>query len=143
MLQRPLADSLPFFNGNSSVPVITGYQLALSKTSTVEQAFTGARLVLGQLYLVQPRVTQTVRLTGICQPYVNLAIEILRSGHLDLERAVKAGELSLTEAAVMVRHPQRSFVDQFLTMSAAERADFGKRIGPVTIWDDVVTPCLT
>ena len=51
-----------------TVPTITGYALALTRTSAVERAFSAAKLVLGHLALTDPRVTQAARLARVSEP---------------------------------------------------------------------------
>jgi hypothetical protein len=126
-----------------STPAVTGYALALGKASAPECAFTAARLVLGWAHLVKPRLTQAARLARVSDSYVGAALEVLRSDpDLGLEGAVLRGELSLFEAAVLAKHPQRSLTKLFLTASAIELADLGKRAGPAVVWDRVIIPNL-
>jgi hypothetical protein len=122
---------------------VTGYWLALNKASASECAFTAARLVLGQLALVEPCGTQAARLARVSEAYVDAALDVLLSNpSLGLEAAVLKSELSLREAAVFAKHPRRNLTEQFLTASAAELADLGKRAGPAVVWDQMVIPNL-
>jgi hypothetical protein len=124
---------------NLSTPVVTGYLLALNKMSATERAFTAARLVLGQLSLVEPRATQAAKLARTPIAYVRAALEVLGNGP-EFEPAVCAGKMSLFEAAVLAKHPEPTLVDKFRTATAAERAVFAKATGPATLWDELISP---
>jgi hypothetical protein len=133
----------PNVNSNlvaDSAPAVTGYALALGKASASERAFTAAKLVLGWVVLIEPRVTQAARLARVCEPYVEAAIEVLRSGDPKLEAAVGRNDVSLFEAAVLARHPQPTLTQKFLAASATERADLAKTAGPAAIWDELIAP---
>jgi hypothetical protein len=121
---------------------VSGYKLALSQAPAPARAFIAARLVLGQLYLVKPRVTQACRLARVSQPYTDAAIDVLLFGDPELEARVHADELSLFEAAVLAKHPQPTLVDNFMAASAAELADLGKHAGTARVWDKVIIPNL-
>ena len=125
---------------NLSTPVpVTGYLLALNKMSAAERAFVAARLVLGQLSLVEPRATQAAKLARAPIAYVKAALEVLRSGP-KFEPAVCTGELSLFEAAVLALHPEPTLTEKFKTANAAERAVFAKAAGPAMLWDELIAP---
>ena len=127
---------------SNSAPTVTGYALALSKAPAWERAFVPARLVLGQLGLIEPRVSQASRLACVSEPYVDAAIAVLRSGNLDHESAVDRGELTLLEAAVLAKHPPRNLTEQFLTATSRELADLGRYAGPTMVWDELIVPNL-
>jgi hypothetical protein len=124
---------------NSPISTVTGYQLALSKAPATERAFTAAKLVLGQLAMVEPRTTQAAQLARVSLAYVKAALEVLRNGP-EFEPAVCTGELSLFEAAVLALHPEPTLTEKFKTANAAERAVFAKTTGPATLWDECVAP---
>jgi hypothetical protein len=124
----------------SSIPTVTGYGLALSKAPAAERAFTAAKLVLGQLYLIDPRVTQAARLARVSEPYVEAALEVLRSRDPDLEPLVRESNISLFAAAVLARYPEPTLTEKFMAASAAERADLAKTAGPAAIWDELIVP---
>jgi hypothetical protein len=110
--------------------------------SASERAFTAAKLVLGQLILIEPRVSQVSRLARVSVPYTEAAIEVLRFADPGLEAAVGKGEVSLFEAAVLARHPQPSLTQKFMAASAAERADLAKTVSPAVLWDELIVPSL-
>jgi hypothetical protein len=124
---------------NISTPVVTGYSLALGKTSAPERAFTAGKLVLGRVFLAEPRVTQAARLARLSIQYVEAALEVLCSGP-EFETAVCKGELSLFEAAVLVRHPEPTLAEKFMAATAAERVGLAKAVGPAAIWDELIVP---
>jgi hypothetical protein len=123
-----------------STPTVTGYALALGKASASERAFTAANLALGRLALIEPRVAQAARLARVCEPYVEAAIEVLRSNDPELETLVRDGKISLFEAAVLAKHPRPSLTEKFMAASAAERADLAKTAGPAVLWDELIAP---
>ena len=144
MLQS-LNVTYPNVNSNlaaDTTPTVTGYALALGKTSATERAFTAANLVLGRLALIEPRVTQAARLARVCEPYVEAAIEVLLSSEPELETLVRDGKISLFEAAVFAKHPRPSLTEKFMAASAAERADLAKTAGPAVLWDELIVPHL-
>jgi hypothetical protein len=108
---------------------ITGYALALSRASAAERAFIAAKLVLGYLALIDPRVTQAARLVRVSEPYVEAALEILRSGRPGLETGARNGTFSLFEAAVLAKYPEPALTDMFLVATPAERANLARPWG--------------
>src|SRR5271166_3636675 len=64
-----------FFNANQ-IPSVSGYSMALTKASAAARAFTAGKLVLGWVYLVEPRVTQAARLNRVSVPSVYAALDI-------------------------------------------------------------------
>jgi hypothetical protein len=138
MLFIPPNVKLP--DAESSIPTVTGYALALGKASATERAFIAANLVLGRLTLIEPRVTQAARLARVCEPYVDAALEILRSGNRGLQIGALDGTFSLFEAAVLAKNPVPALADMFLVATPAERANLAKTVGPAAIWDELIAP---
>jgi hypothetical protein len=129
----------PIHVKSNRAATVTGYALALGKTSAAERAFTAAKLVNGQVFLVEPRVTQAARLARTSVQYVKAALDVLRNGP-EFEPAVCMGELSLFEAAVLALHPEPTLVENFRTATPTERAVFAKAAGPATLWDECISP---
>jgi hypothetical protein len=123
-----------------NVPTVTGYALALSRGSASERAFTAAKLVLGRLALIEPRVTQAARLARVSEPYVEAALLILRTGDSNLEDRVLRGLYPLSTAAVLALYPEPTLTEKFQDSSAAERADLTKNVGVTAIWDELIAP---
>jgi len=113
--------------------------LALSKAAAPERALTAAKLVLGLVQLIEPRVTQAARLAHVSDPYVDAAVVVLRSGDMELIAAVAAGRVPLLEAAVLVKH---SLFERYVNGSPATRAEFARSMGPARTWDEMIVPYL-
>jgi hypothetical protein len=71
---------------------------------------------------------------------VEAAIALLEVGNAGLLSAVAAGQISLLEAAVLVKHPPKTLVETFAASSRADREALAKTAGPATIWDELVAP---
>jgi hypothetical protein len=143
-----MQDSCRYRGGSAAVntfpttPVITGYTLALSKSSAAYRAFRAGDLVLGHCQLIYPRVTQAARLARVSTPYALAAIELLRSGVEDLILAAKTGKLPLLKAAVLARHPRKSLAETYLAADADERLDLGRIVAVETVFDTAISPLL-
>jgi hypothetical protein len=129
----------PNVKSNRSSRTVTGYALALSRAPASERAFTAAKLVNGQVSLVQPRTAQAARLARVSIQYVKAALEILGAAP-EFEPAVCTGELSLFEAAVLATHPEPTLAEKFRVATATERAIFAKAAGPAVLWDELIVP---
>jgi hypothetical protein len=129
-------------NTYANPSAVSGYSLAMGKAPAPERAFTAARLVLGDLHLVHPRITQAAKLAKVSRHYVEAALEVVRSADDGLEAMVREGMLSLFEAAVLSKHPAPSLPEQFKTASPAQLAHFGRVVGPERLWEDVIIPAL-
>jgi hypothetical protein len=80
---------------------------------------------------------------GVNRPLVHAAIAVLKSSdHLDLQRAVLTGRLTLLEAAVLVLHPQKNLIETFVAAPAAERLELGRVFGVDAVFDSVIAPLL-
>ena len=114
--------------------------MALGHRTPTERALIGAKLFLGQLQLVKPRVSQVVDLVRVSRPMVEAAIALLEAGNTGLLSAVGVGQVSLLEAAVLVKHPPKTLVETFINSSPVDRAALAKAAGPAVLWDELVAP---
>lgn len=130
------------FTAFDQVPAITGYTLALNHAPAHARAFAAARLVLGQVQLVEPRLSQSARLARVSGLYTAAAVQVLQSGDTKLVRAVLDGRRALLEAAALAKHPRQNLVEAFLAADASERADLGRIAGVDVVFDTMISPVL-
>jgi hypothetical protein len=137
MLQRPYTVA----PAAAQDPTITGYNLAYSKRDPAERAILAARLHLGQLQLVSPRITQAAALTNVSRSFVHFAIAVLKSNDPDLLCALEVGRLRLPEAAALARQP-KTLTEIFIASTAAERMELGRAAGVDAVFDSVIAPLI-
>ena len=131
------------FATSKQISTITGYNLALAERTKTECALVGAKLALGRLQLVNPRVSQVVNLVHVSRPMVEAAIAVLKAaGGGELLEQVKLGHFSLIEAAVLAKHPNQSktLTETYVAASPTDIADLARTAGPAVLWDQLISP---
>jgi hypothetical protein len=123
---------------NGAGATITGNALAYGNATTSERAFVGARLVLGQMHLIDPCITQASAVVRVCRPSIEAAVAVLKNSP-DLEARVLSGKFSLIAAGVLAKH-SCPLVERFLSATSSELAELGKYAGIDTVWDLMIAP---
>ena len=120
----------------SRLQACTGRNLAHGRRSPSQRAAVAAQLVLGELQLTNPTITQSAGLLDVCVPYVRKALSVNAA---DLA-ALAAGEITITQ----LMQPPLSvlFVRTWDAASPRERIEFARCIGPEHLFDNAVAPAL-
>lgn len=127
------------FNGNRgaenaySPASVTGRDIAHSHRTASARAGLAAQLVLGEVKLIKPTITQVASIARISIPYVRLGLELTQGTRTHLA----AGEITISEAARC-----NGLLAAWLAATAEEKAAFGVAVGVNEVWDEVIAPSI-
>jgi hypothetical protein len=106
--------------------------------SAALRAFTGARLLQREEF---PSLAQAARACGSTPAYVAAALIIVKSESTEVRQAVLTGQLSLLEAARLVRE-SAELVAAYRAASQFDRMMLGRVIGASNLFEEAVSPAL-
>ena len=118
--------------------LIAGRNLAHSKRSIPERAFTGADLHLNNIELVSPTIKQCACLVGVCVPYVAAAVTIMTADNGAARAAVLAGDETILDVAKAVA--PLSLAESFARAAPSEWLACARMVGPAAVWDHMIAP---
>jgi hypothetical protein len=111
--------------------LITGRNLAHAHRNAHQRAGIAAQLVLGEVHLVKPTITQVAPVAHVSVPYVQLALRL----KVETRARVARGELSLIEAT-----KANGLLTAWIASTPEERAALGAAVGVNEIWDHAIQP---
>ena len=106
--------------------------------AAVVRALTAAKLYLnGEV----PTLEAAAACCGSSVVYVRAAVILIKAENSAMLMAVRAGTVPLRAAAKQLKQVAQ-LVDGYRKANAAELITFGKTVGAVAVWDNVINPLL-
>ena len=110
---------------------ITGRNLAHAHRGAHERAGIAAQMVLGEVALIKPTITQAASIVRASTTYVHEALRL----KTETRARVAVGELSLLDAVAA-----NGLLSAWIASTPAERAALGAAVGVDEIWDHAIQP---
>ena len=132
MLYRPTTPPT-----TTTIPTVTGRNLAHGHRSVLELAFLGNDLRRNHTQLISPTIKQCAALVGVCVPYVAAAVAI--SDDPAARSAVLAGRVSLFDALKATRDSE-TLAEHFARSTPEDWLEAARAVGPALIWDHMIAP---